>query len=126
MGHLLDQSPATLVPRQEPGGEVEAEGALLIGRRDRVVVQGLEERVAQQRLEVRQLADGKAVQLLRDGGHDVLVPFMPAHPTAAAGGFDGVAGECGEEYRVETDAFGDGGMDYWPDFLAQKLTGGEP
>ncbi len=31
---------------------------------------------------------------------------------------------CGEEYPVETDAFNDGGMDYWPGFLAERLEGG--
>ena len=32
--------------------------------------------------------------------------------------------ECGEQYVVETDAFGDGAMTYWPNFLAQRLQGG--
>lgn len=28
---------------------------------------------------------------------------------------------CGEEYLVETDAFGDGGLHYYPQFLAECL-----
>lgn len=28
---------------------------------------------------------------------------------------------CGEEYLVETDAFGDGGIGYYPEVMAQKL-----
>jgi hypothetical protein len=29
--------------------------------------------------------------------------------------------DCGDEYPVETDAFGDGGIDYYPRFLAEEL-----
>lgn len=29
--------------------------------------------------------------------------------------------DCGDTYPVETDAFGDGSMDYYPAFLAGKL-----
>ena len=29
--------------------------------------------------------------------------------------------ECGEEYEVETDAFNDGGVIYYPAFMAAKL-----
>ncbi|MCI0457790.1 MAG: hypothetical protein L0Z62_12550 [Gemmataceae bacterium] len=32
---------------------------------------------------------------------------------------------CGDEYLVETDAFGDGGMDYYPHFLASRQGGAE-
>jgi hypothetical protein len=28
--------------------------------------------------------------------------------------------ECGDEYAVETDAFGDGGIVYWPQFMADQ------
>lgn len=31
---------------------------------------------------------------------------------------------CGEGYAVEPDAFGDGGIEYWPAIMA-KLEGGE-
>jgi hypothetical protein len=31
---------------------------------------------------------------------------------------------CGDEYAVETDAFGDGGIEYWPAIMAE-LEGGE-
>jgi hypothetical protein len=31
---------------------------------------------------------------------------------------------CGEGYSVETDAFGDGGIEYWPAIMAE-LEGGE-
>jgi hypothetical protein len=31
--------------------------------------------------------------------------------------------ECGDEYLVETDAFGDGAMHYYPEFLAGRLRG---
>lgn len=35
--------------------------------------------------------------------------------------------ECGETYAVETDAFGDGAIHYWPTFMAEQLErGGEP
>lgn len=27
--------------------------------------------------------------------------------------------ECGEEYVVEPDAFGDGGIEYWPAIMAE-------
>jgi hypothetical protein len=30
---------------------------------------------------------------------------------------------CVAEYEVETDAFGDGGVDYWPAAMAEKLEG---
>lgn len=34
--------------------------------------------------------------------------------------------ECGETYDVETDAFGDGAILYWPTFMAEQLgRGGE-
>jgi hypothetical protein len=33
--------------------------------------------------------------------------------------------QCGEEYLVETDAFGDGAIDYYPEFMARKLMGGD-
>ena len=33
--------------------------------------------------------------------------------------------ECGEEYDVETDAFNDGGIVYYPAFIAGKLKGGD-
>lgn len=29
--------------------------------------------------------------------------------------------ECGDGYLVETDAFNDGGIKYWPLMMAQKL-----
>ena len=29
--------------------------------------------------------------------------------------------DCGDTYLVETDAFGDGGIDYYPAFMAEKL-----
>ena len=29
--------------------------------------------------------------------------------------------ECGDSYDVETDAFHDGGIDYYPRFLARQL-----
>lgn len=32
--------------------------------------------------------------------------------------------DCGEAYVVEPDAFGDGGVDYWPAIMAE-LEGGE-
>lgn len=35
-------------------------------------------------------------------------------------------GECGDEYLVETEAFGDGAMHYYPEFLARQLKGGQP
>lgn len=28
--------------------------------------------------------------------------------------------ECGDEYTVETDAFNDGGIKYWPLMMAEK------
>ena len=31
---------------------------------------------------------------------------------------------CGDEYLVETDAFGDGGMTYYVEFMARRLRGG--
>jgi hypothetical protein len=34
--------------------------------------------------------------------------------------------ECEEEYPVETDAFNDGGVVYWPAFMAQALKGPGP
>ena len=35
--------------------------------------------------------------------------------------------ECGDTYAVETDAFGDGAIHYWPAFMAEKLDhGGDP
>ena len=33
--------------------------------------------------------------------------------------------ECGDEYLVESDAFGDGCMTYYVGFLSQKLAGEE-
>lgn len=32
--------------------------------------------------------------------------------------------ECAESYEVETDAFGDGAMTYWPEAMARKLQQG--
>ena len=32
--------------------------------------------------------------------------------------------DCGESYIVETDAFGDGAIDYYPQFVARQLQGG--
>lgn len=34
---------------------------------------------------------------------------------------DGVCRECGDCYDVETDAFGDGAIHYWPTFMAEQL-----
>lgn len=31
---------------------------------------------------------------------------------------------CADEYLVETDAFGDGGLTYWPAFIAQQIERG--
>ena len=28
--------------------------------------------------------------------------------------------DCGDNYVVETDAFGDGAIDYWPAFIAEQ------
>jgi hypothetical protein len=33
--------------------------------------------------------------------------------------------ECGESYLVETDAFGDGCMTYYPGFLAGRMARGD-
>lgn len=30
---------------------------------------------------------------------------------------------CEEEYQVETDAFGDGGVHYWPNMMADLMGG---
>lgn len=32
---------------------------------------------------------------------------------------------CGDTYHVETDAFGDGCMTYYVEFMSQKLAGGD-
>ena len=32
---------------------------------------------------------------------------------------------CGDAYQVETDAFSDGCMTYWPAVMAKKLFGGD-
>jgi len=34
--------------------------------------------------------------------------------------------DCGDSYLVETDAFGDGCMEYYPRFLLERLEGDEP
>ena len=35
--------------------------------------------------------------------------------------------DCGDSYPVETDAFGDGGIDYYPGFLTERTRkGGKP
>lgn len=33
--------------------------------------------------------------------------------------------ECGDGYSVETDAFQDGGVFYWPEVMARKLEGAD-
>ena len=33
--------------------------------------------------------------------------------------------ECGESYAVETDAFGDGCMTYYPGFFLEEMRGGD-
>lgn len=33
--------------------------------------------------------------------------------------------ECGDSYLVETDAFNDGCMTYYPQVMAQKMEGGD-
>ena len=33
--------------------------------------------------------------------------------------------ECGDSYEVETDAFGDGCMTYYPAIMAKKMEGGD-
>ena len=33
--------------------------------------------------------------------------------------------ECSETYLVETDAFGDGGMHYYPEFMARMMRKGQ-
>lgn len=33
--------------------------------------------------------------------------------------------ECGDTYSVEIDAFGDGGMTYYPDFVAERMADDE-
>ncbi len=32
--------------------------------------------------------------------------------------------DCGDCYDVESDAFGDGAIHYWPTFMAERLAGG--
>jgi hypothetical protein len=33
--------------------------------------------------------------------------------------------ECGTTYKVETDAFNDGGIDYWPRMMAAQMEDGD-
>ena len=35
-----------------------------------------------------------------------------------------VCEDCGEEWRLESDGLGDGGVEYWPRMMAAKLDGG--
>src|SRR5262249_6261277 len=92
---IFNDTAITLGQAGEPGQEVQFETHDLVGRRLRVVQQGLAQRMLRERLKLGKPANVETVPSLGHWRQDIVGPFLTGNTSTASHGAGGIGRESG-------------------------------